>query len=733
MILIIAEKPDLMRKLGNALLKGNISKKQKTVAGRTINVALEDSNIIITCSHGHLYRYKYPNEIDEEKYKTWSMDHLPLMFDDIPLIASSDAFNKALISSTKELLERSDVTEVVCACDADREGESIPRETINMIAASSTKVRKLNSTRTFTRMWYVEQGESQLREAFKNRKPLSYYDNIYFSAKARQFADYKVGLTATEAMTLKVGQKGNVMTVGRVQTPTLRIIVDLEKEIRNFVPQDFFKVNAITDTGIIGEYKIPNSKDNRFEKRDDAKSVVDKTGIGPAKVIKAETKESKQNPKKLYSMSSLQADMNRKYNLTAHQTLEIAQKLYENAFTTYPRTEEECVSEEFAERIQECMKNNEVIFPYHSDVLNEILENNYKLSSNVISKLSQEIGAHEAITPSTSSVSADKISHLSDIERKVYFAIVERFLQNFFPPAVYDVQNIEFERNNSVFFAQFKALKKKGYLTVSSDVEESNDNLVKLNVGDTVKIKELKILESKTQPPARFTEASLIEMMKNPVKYLDSKDEKDIIKETSGIGTGATRDAIIEGLKKQNLIEIQKKSVVPTDKGMFLIDAIPSELIKSVSLTAYFETKLKDIYNGNYTFEQFQKEIDNLMKKFIDEVKNMNVNKTEISNKNSNVNVLCKCPNCGKNIVISKFGYYCEDKECGTKIFVNHLEKSLGLKNINKTQAKELFTKGKTSKKVKLKNKSGKEYEAKLTYTYEKDKQYPNNVWITFD
>lgn len=733
MILIIAEKPDLMRKLSSALLKGKITATQKKVSGRTINVALEDSNMVITCSHGHLYRYKYPNEIDEEKYKIWSMEHLPLIFDDIPLIASDEPFNKALISTTKELLERSEITEIVCACDADREGESIPRETINMISTSSSKIKKLNDKRIFTRMWYVEQGENQLKEAFKNRKPLSCYDNIYYSAKARQFADYKVGLTATEAMTVKLGQKGNIMTVGRVQTPTLRIIVDLEKEIRNFIPKDFYKINAITNSGIIGEYRIPNSKDNRFEKRFDAEEIVKKIGTGKAVVTKAETKQVKQTPRKLYSMSSLQADMNRKYNLTAHQTLEIAQKLYENALTTYPRTEEECVSEEFAARIQKCMRDGLISFPSHIDILNEILLNNYKLSSNVISKSSQEIGAHEAITPSTSNVTIEKLKGLNDIEKKVYFSILERFLSNFYPPAVFDVQNIEFERNGSVFFAQFKALAKKGYLNVTSDVEESNTNLVKLNVGDTININELKIIESKTQPPARFTEASLIEMMKNPTKYLDSKDEKEIIKETSGIGTGATRDAIIEGLKKQKLIEIQKKSVVPTDKGMFLIDAIPSELIKSVSLTAYFETKLKDIYNGKYTFEKFQNEIDNIMKKFISEVKEMNVTKQDYENKTSNSNVLCECPNCGKNITINKFGYYCENKECGTKIFINHLEKSLGLKNITKSQAKELFTKGKTSKKVKLKSKAGKEYEAKLTYTFEKEKQYPNNVWITFD
>lgn len=731
MKLIIAEKPDMMRKFAQALLKGPIKKTAKTVGKIKMNVILENDDIAITCSHGHLYRYKRPEEISE-KYKKWQMENLPLNFEDIPLVASTNAFDKLLISVNKELLERPEITEVICACDIDREGESIPREIINMLEASSAKIRKLNKTRTFSRMWFVEQGDGPLKEAYKNRKPLSVYNNIYYSAKARQFADYKVGLSATQAMTLKCGGKGAVMTVGRVQTPTLRIVVDLEKEIRNFVPVDFFKINAITKEGIIGEYQIPDSKDNRFSKSDDAKKVIEKTGTGKALITKVQTKEAKQNPKKLYSMSSLQADMNRRFNLTAHQTLEITQKLYEAAMVTYPRTEEECVSKDFASRIQNAMFNGSLEFPNFKKAFDTIISNNFKLNSQVIAKESTEIGAHEAITPATTNVTLEKVKALSDTERKVYLAIVERFLENFFPPAVYDVQTVEFERNGSIFAAQFKALNKEGYLFVNNASEgDKTKELKKVNKGDSLAIDKLELVSSKTQPPARFTEASLIDMMKNPVKYVDDKDEKSIIKETHGIGTGATRDTIIEGLKHQDLIRLEKKSIVPTEKGIQLIDSIPSELIKSVSLTAHFEQKLKEIYDGKFTFEKFQEEVHELMNKFVEEVNKMDAK--VYNHEASKDNVLCKCPHCGKNIVVNKFGYFCEDKKCGVKIFTTQLEKSLHCPMITKTQAKELLTKGKTKKKVHLLSKAGKEYEAYLTYEFKEDEKFPNNVWIAFD
>lgn len=726
MKLIITEKASSARSVASAL----------GASKRFNEHTLTNGDALITNCHGHLYRPKLPKEIDETKYSKWSMSNLPIVFEELSLTPAEDKMNRALIKNIKELLELDSVDEIVCAGDADREGESIPREVVYDLENKYAKIKKLNRNRTFTRMWYTEMNSPHLSNSYRNRKPLSKYDNIYMAQKGRATADYNVGMTGTQAMTVKFGG-GSVMTVGRVQTPTLRIIVDLEKEIRGFVPKDYYKVVAHTSEGIDGEYTNSSLDNNKFfSKKEDASSVVEKTGTGVAKIIEVTNKESKIYPKKLYSMGTLQSDMNKRYGLTAQETLDVAQKLYEQGFTTYPRTEEEVVSEPMAKSLQSAIGE---LLPIYDEYTSEIVSKGYKLSKDVIAKGGTFEGAHEAITPTTASVSTTKFNSLQDKEKKVYLAIVERFLQNFYPPAVFDIQNVKFERNGSVFTSTFRALKSEGYLKIGNNKLEY-DAIQKVKEGDSLNIEELELVESKTTPPSRFTEATLIEMMQNPIKYLDSKDEKDIIKETKGIGTGATRGPIIENLKKQGLIEVRKKAIYPTDKGMELIDKIPSDLIKSVSITAYFETRLKEIYEGRYSIEEFLNEIKDLLNTFVKEVDKMSNNTTTNysgpkTQKGAGAqDVLCKCPECGKNVIVNDYGYFCEDKECGVKIFKTALDKSLGLKTITKTQAKELFTKGKTSKKAKfISKKTSREYEAYLTYKFDKNAQYPNSVWIAIE
>lgn len=725
MKLIITEKASSARSVATAL----------GASKRYNEHTLTNGELLITNCHGHLYRPKLPKEVDEEKYTKWAMKNLPIAFDDLLLTPSEDKMNRALIKNIKELLELDDVDEIVCAGDADREGESIPREVIYDLENKYSKIRKLNRNRTFTRMWYTEMNAPHLSNSYRNRKPLSKYDNVYMAQKGRATADYNVGMTGTQAMTVKFGG-GSVMTVGRVQTPTLRIIVDLENEIRNFVPKDYYKVVAHTKEDIDGEYTNSSLDGNKFfSKKEDASSVIDKTGTGNAKVVEVLNKESKVYPKKLYSMGTLQSDMNKKYGLTAQETLDIAQKLYEQGFTTYPRTEEEVVSEAMAFALQSSVMN---LLPVFDEYTNEIVSKGYKLNKDVIAKGGTFEGAHEAITPTTANVSESKFNSLQEQEKKVYLAIVERFLQNFYPPAIFDIQKIKFERKGSIFSSDFRALKSEGFLKIGNNKLEYDD-IQKIKEGDILNINELELVESKTTPPSRFTEATLIEMMQNPIKYLDSKDEKDIIKETKGIGTGATRGPIIENLKKQGLIEVKKKVIYPTDKGMELIAKIPSDLIKSVSITAYFETRLKEIYEGRYSIEKFLVEIKNLLKTFVEDIDKMSsdtTSKYSTATKKDAISheVLCKCPKCGSNIIVNDYGYFCENKDCGVKIFKTALEKSLGLKTISKTQAKELFSKGKTSKKAKfVSKKTSKDYEAFLTYKFDKSMQYPNAVWISIE
>ena len=723
MKLIIAEKPDMMRKIATALMGNKYTGEKVTIGKITMNLALHNNDIVVCCCSGHLYRYLMPKEIDEE-YAKWSLNHLPLQLDTIPMVPTDEQFPKACLRMIKSYLDNPAINEVICACDADREGESIAREVIYGIKETSQKASKLFNSRTYSRMWYNEVTDEPLREAFKNRRPLEDYDNIYYSAKARQLGDYLVGINGTEAVTVKFG---SFLNIGRVVTATLNMIVTLEDEIKNFKSKDFYKIIAHTDKDFDATYLIPNDNENRFYDKKMAENTIKKIGLGKAIVTKCEAKETKTNAPKLYSMTKLQADMNRKYGLTAHETLDIAQSLYEKGFTTYPRTEEECISESFAEKICDNLDG----FPIFDDIVEIIKDNNYTLSSNVISKNQSEAGAHEAITPSTATINPSKFNTLTDVEKNVYKAILERFLENFFPPAVYDNLKVELDKDGYCFGTSFKALKSQGWMQViSSDM--NNENIISLKKGDIVNIDELELVESKTVPPSRFTEASLIETMKNPTAYVVDKSDKDIIKEVNGIGTGATRDAIIESLKKTQYVKLDKKAIVPTEKGMTLIHNLPSDELKSVKLTADFEQKLKLIYQGKYDWNVFLKEIQKFVDQFIEKIKGCDSVKIENTNERE---VLCTCPNCGSQIIENKLGYGCSNyKQCKVQIFSNALEKRFKKKTITKKQAIEMFTKGITSKKASgLVSKSGKEFEAYITYHFNKDAQYPNEINISFD
>lgn len=725
MKLIIAEKPDMMRKIASALMGSSYKGEKVTIGKITMNLALHNDDIVVCCCSGHLYTYLMPKEIDE-KYTKWSLDNLPFDFKDVPMTPSNDSFPRACLRMIKSYLDNPDVDEVICACDADREGESIAREVIYGIASLNAKSKKLFDSRKYSRMWYNEVTEQPLRDSFKNRRPLSDYDNIYYSAKARQLGDYFVGITATEAVSVKYH---NMLNIGRVVTPTLNMIVKLEDEIRNFKSTDFYKIVAKVDSGFEAVYNVPDSNDNRIFSKTQAENLIEKIGTGKAVIESADIKESKSNAPKLYSMTRLQADMNVKFGLTAHETLDIAQKLYEKGFTTYPRTEEETISESFAQKICANLDG----FPIHSNIIDIIKENNFKLSSNVITKNQSDAGAHEAITPSTAKISTAKYDELSAIEKRVYNSILERFLANFFPPAIYNTLKVVVNKDGYKFNASFKTLKKKGWLYVSNQNEDAdNEPFIDMKQGDIVNIDELELVSSKTVPPARFTEASLVETMKNPVAYVSEKGDKDIIKEVNGIGTGATRDAIIESLKKHDYVRLEKKSLVPTDKGMQLIHTLPSEELKSVKLTADFENKLKLIYQGDFTKEEFLKEINEMVNDFVSKLKNITENTTIYNN----VQGICKCPHCGGQITENKFGFGCSNYKngCAVQIYTNALEKRFKKKTITKKQAIELLTKGITSKPVSgLVAKSGKEFEAYLTYNYNEGGQYPNEINITFN
>lgn len=711
--LIIAEKNSVMKKLVKALAND----KPRFDKGYA-----ESKDFIFTHCVGHLLTLKMPDQIDE-KYKKWSLENLPFNFEEIPLQISKSV--KEQFNVVKKLMLRNDVAEIVDACDPDREGELIFR---NLLYYVNPNIKK------HTRMW-IETTESDeaLQKTFESRLDGSLYDNLYKAAKARQYADYLIGLTSTEGMSVVFGN-GKPLTIGRVQTPTLKIIVDREKEILNFISKPFYKILAHTDEEIDGNYINPELEDNRFYNKEECEKEVKNIGLGKAIITDVLIEQRKDKPRLLYNLSDLQVEMSKRHKMSAQTVLDCCQSLYEtHGLTTYPRTSENRISFELAEK-QMTIVNNlpDSLFDRQKT---DIKSNKYVLNSRVIAK--KDIGSHEALTPVAGKKVDDVcLSKLSADELKVYEAICERFLSNFYPDAVYEKQTITFEKNNRKFQNSITNLVYPGhFLAYKHFKEQEQTEFIKVNKGDELQINELEILEGKTEPPARFSEGTLIKVMISPLKYVQEKEEKDILKETEGIGTEATRASIIETLKKQEYIEIKKGIITPTSKGMKLIDLIPSDTIKSVSLTAKCEKSLSEIAKGECVDSDFLKTINEMNEKFINNLKEgvkngmYDVGDT-IELKEQSNNQICQCPICGGDVIESKFGFYCKNK-CGLSLRFQALEYLKGPK-INKTMAKELILNGKTKKEYKFISKKNTPYQAYVTYKFEKEETYPNKFGIEF-
>ena len=707
MILIIAEKPSVMKNIVDAKLENAQTKRYKGY--------IEGKDFIYTHCIGHLLTLKYPGEIDD-KYKYWNLYNLPFKFKDIPLKVSESV--KEQYEIVDRLMHDSRISEIVNACDSDREGDLIFR---NLYKYSHPKVSRIS------RMWLESQTEEGIKESFNTRLDEKEYNNVYFAGKGRSYADYIIGLNATRAMTCKFATKTQVYPIGRVQTPTLSILVDLEKEIMNFKPSNFYKIvaNASCNGELIdGNYINESLDQNRFLNKDEALKMVDKIGVGEALVIEASKTEKSEKPKMLYSLSDLQVDMDKRYHMKAIDVLNTCQALYEtHKLITYPRTDENHISKELANKLDPILDNLSV----HKDLVNEIKTNNYKINSIMISK--KDIGAHEALTPTSLSVSIDYIKKLSLDELHVYMAIVERFLAAFLPDAKIVKQKIVFVRNDESFESTFEACTYLGHRSAytygKKESKKKDKGFVSIKKDDTIMIEKLNLEEGTTSAPTRFTEGTLIKMMKNPVKYVEEKQDKDTLKKIEGIGTEATRASIIKELKERNLIEdYQKKYIKPTEKGIKLIDLIPDESLKSVKLTAYFEQRLDDISKGKYTCDEFLDEINDLASNFVTKVKQVDLNLIRLKETS-----LCSCPICKNYIVETDKGYGCSNKKCKVFIFKN----ARGAKLITKTQATELLTLGYTKTKVLCKAQSGKDFEAQMTYKYLEEEQYPNIIDLNFD
>lgn len=635
-ILVLAEKPSVARDLAKVL-----------GCNQNANGYIMGSKYIVTWALGHLVTLADP-EAYSNKYKSWNLEDLPMLPNKMELVVIKETSKQ--FGVVKGLMNRADVDELVIATDSGREGELVARWII----------LKAGFKKSIKRLWISSQTDKAIKEGFANLKPGREYDNLFYSAQSRSEADWLVGLNVTRALTCKYNAQ---LSAGRVQTPTLAMIVAREEEIKKFVPKDYWSITAQFN-GFTVQWQDKVTNQTRTFSKEQADSIVQKITGQMGEVVEVKKDMKKELPPLAYDLTELQRDANRKYAYSAKQTLNIMQKLYEtHKLVTYPRTDSRYITEDIVPTLGERLKSI-AVGPYAKSVQG-ILRNKINVTKRFVD--SSKVTDHHAIIPTEQFVN---LSSLSGEERNIYDLIVKRFIAVLSAPFEYEQTSVKLNINGETFGARGKIVKSWGWKTVyegfgklEEDDEEDNDqSLPEVQKGMKAKVVSPRVLNGKTKPPARYTEATLLSAMEHPGKFVENKVLKETLESTSGLGTPATRADIIEKLFNTFYIERHGKDIYPTSKGIQLIGLVPTDL-KSPELTAKWEQQLGLISKGKVSPSAFVGDMKNYATKLVGAV---------IANseqfKHDNV-TREKCAECGKYLleVNGKKGkmLVCPDRECG--------------------------------------------------------------------
>ena len=620
-ILVLAEKPSVGRDIARVLG----CKNEK-------NGYIEGNKYIVTWALGHLVTLADPETYDK-KYKSWDMSDLPILPKDLKTVVikkSAKQFN-----TVKAQLNRNDVNEVIIATDAGREGELVARWIIE----------KAHIKKPIKRLWISSSTDKAIKEGFTKLKDAKEYNNLYYSAIARAEADWIVGINATRALTTKYNAS---LSCGRVQTPTLAMILKREDEIRNFKPKDYYTLDILTEKG--GNYlKLSwhdkNNSTSTFNK-EKIENIKKKVLNKDLKIVDVKKSNKKKYAPSLYDLTELQRDANKMFGYSAKETLSIMQKLYEHhKVLTYPRTDSRYLTDDIVDTLKDRIKA--VNTSEYSKVCMKLLKTKIKPNKSFVDN--SKVTDHHAIIPTEERVF---LGDLSDKERKIYDLVVKRFLSVLCPPFEYEQTTIKGSCEGETFTAKGNKIIKLGWReNYTVDDNETYDGIIDINVDEVLKVESVKIENKKTNPPSYLNEATLLTEM-----------------EKHNLGTVATRADIIEKLFNSFFVEMKNKEIHITSKGRQLLDLAPKDL-KSPELTAKWEKTLNDISKGKSKKNEFLNEMKNYSKTIVKEIKNSE-NKFKHDNLTRN-----KCPECGKFMleVNGKRGkmLVCEDRECNTRKLIS--------------------------------------------------------------
>lgn len=674
--LVIAEKPSVAKEIANVI--GANSRKTGYYEG---------NGYIVSNAVGHLLQLAEAH-IYNEQYKKWTLEDLPIIPEQFKLVVTEST--KEQYKILKELLLRNDVVEVVCATDAGREGELIFRLIYNSVG----------SKKPCKRLWISSLTEESILKGMDSLKDIEEYNNLYVSAYARAKADWLFGINFTRLFSVK---NDNKLTAGRVQTPTLHLIVKRDYEIENFIKEKYFTIKM--DNGATWFKSDVDS----LKAKSDAEKIKDKCTGKTSTVQDVKTEKKTENRPLLYSLTSLQRDANKKLGFSAMKTLNIAQKLYEAKLATYPRTDSNYLSDDMRADVEATVaKIGEF---YKIDMVNAIVKEGLNLDSRIFNN--DKVTDHHAIIP-TKEISKMN-QDLSQDEKAILEMIIERFLLILSAPHVYNVTTYTFVVEGETFRATSRKVIQEGFkkfIQAEKKNKELEDGCVEglnYSLGDSFKVKSLEILERHTKPKEHFTEDTLLSVMENIDREIDDEELKKYVKER-GLGTPATRASIIEKLIQVKYIERKGKNLMSTSLGRKFIAAIPPA-VKDIDLTANWEQTLIDIEKGKASDKKFLEDI----------IQNITVVVTLESTRTGeqikmDKEVIGICPRCEKQIFEGEKAFYCEGYQGSPKCEFTIWKKDKFFEEKGKSITKDIAIKLLKGQKVLikgLKNKDGsKTYDA---------------------
>ncbi|MGI6688585.1 MAG: DNA topoisomerase III [Christensenellales bacterium] len=648
MILIIAEKPSVARDIARVL--GCRERGQGYLASK---------DHIVTWALGHLVTLCEPDEIDPA-YKKWRMEDLPILPETLPTKVIPKT--RAQYNIVKGLMQKPEVDRIICATDAGREGELIFR----------LIYEKVGSKKPFDRLWISSLTDVAIKECFDQLKPGNAYDGLYQSALCRSQADWLVGMNASRAFTLRYDA---LLSVGRVQTPTLALLVKRAREIRAFVPEKFFTVTADFED-YQGKWFDPKNQDDklnhRLPDREKAEAVVNVVAKQPARVADVTATPKREAAPQLFDLTSLQRDANRKLGFTAAKTLKTAQALYEtHKCITYPRTDSRYLS---TDMIPKVAKTLAALGEPYKTLADGIPRKEGKLSFSRRMYDNEKLSDHHAILPTDKAPALDR---LTKDEAALYDLVARRLISAFYPAFEYDQIRVVTEAGGHSFKSTGRVIKALGWRQVEGMPKgDEETQLPVLQPGDARQVKSTKIKEEATRPPAPHTDASLLYQMENPGALVDDESLQETLKK-SGLGTPATRAAIIERLITVGYAARRGKAIEATEKGEKLIEVVPEE-IASAEMTARWEQALEEIAAKERDPERFMAGIRRLAAFLVEsarkEAKPVTFDK-EVRGKGGKIRKTpavktlegLNCPLCGQPVQENSKAFGCSNWKAGCR------------------------------------------------------------------